>query len=177
MKKIIDIEGFSVEQVEESDINQWIKEEFKQTHPETLIKKTFPEHIMKIIRLDHHKSKDGSFSISYDYWNKKWFFAHEGYIRDVFVEGESYLDCANKYLMKIKRENDKQLYKKIEDQANNFLPKNYYVEIADDSITLKKYENGFDHVKTIVFKDCKDKSLKEIIDMVEELLKEHEPEI
>jgi len=104
MKKIINTKNIIVEEVEEDDennIDKWIKKEFKETYPFDLVKTTFPKNVMDIISSDHHKGKDYSFSISYDHSEEKWYIAHDGYVREVEVEGESYASVAKKYLYKI----------------------------------------------------------------------------
>ena len=172
MKKIIDDKNILVGEIEESDIDKWIRDEFKESHPETLAKITFPKRVMDIISSDHHKSKDGSFQMSYDFWSDRWYFSHNGYIREVETEGKTFLEAAEKYIAAIRRENDKVLYRKIEEEANKHLPDNYSVEIGDDNITLYDYAKGYDNLKTIAFRDCKGKSVKEIIDLVNEMLNE-----
>ena len=102
MKEIIKEKNILVSEIEESDIDKWLKGEFKESHPKTLVKETFPKNIMKIIQSDHHKSKDGGFIISYDHWTKKWYIAHHGYVREAEGEGESFLEATRRYLIKIK---------------------------------------------------------------------------
>jgi len=67
MKKIVDKKNILIQEVEEDDIDKWIKQEYKTTHPLDLIKETFRKEVMDQIGSDHHKSRDGLFSISYDF--------------------------------------------------------------------------------------------------------------
>jgi len=172
MKNIINTKKISVQEVEESDMEKWIREEFKETHPETIIKATFHPNVMKIIASDHHKSKDGGFIISYDCWNKKWYIAHNGYIREAEGEGKSFLEAAQKYLAKIRRENAKVIYGEIENEVNKHLPDNISCEIDDNSICINDYSKGVDNLSTISSRNIKGKSIKEIVAIANEILNE-----
>ena len=170
MKEIIKEKNILIAEIEESDIGNWLREEFKESHPETLIKETFPKSIMKIIQSDHHKSKDGGFIISYDHWTKKWYIAHQGYIREAEGSGESFLEAAHNYSCKIRKENAKIVYGKIEDEVNKHLPKNISAEIDDSSISICDYSNGIDNLSVIASRKIKGKSVKEIIKIANKLL-------
>jgi len=171
MKKIIDTKNIVVNEVEESDMEKWIKEDFQNTHPLNIVKATFPENVMDIISSDHHKSKDYGLSINYDHASEEWYISHHGYIRDNIVgEGKTYLDAADDYMSKIRRANERVVYGEIEMQANKHLPENLSVEIGEDVITLFDYSDGYDATKTIAFRKLEDKSIGEIIKVVEELV-------
>jgi len=172
MRKLIDEKNFIVSEIEESDIDKWIKEEFRNCHPENLIKATFPKKIMDIICSDHHKSKDGGFIISYDFWDDKWYIFHHGYIREVEVEGKTFLEVARKYLRKIERENERVLYREIEEEANKLLPKNISIEISEGSISVYDYSKGEDNLKCIANYDIENKTVKKVVRKVNEILKE-----
>jgi len=149
MKELLKAKNFLVQEVEQSDFDKWIKEEFKETHPLDLIKATFPEKVMQMICSDHHKSKDYSFNMGYDHQNKTWYIEHNGYIREAEARGKHYLDVAQEYLEKIRRENDKVLYRQIEDEASKYLPDHLSIEIAENCISLNEYKDGFDNCKCI----------------------------
>ncbi|MHA1329800.1 MAG: hypothetical protein ACTSR2_01865 [Candidatus Hodarchaeales archaeon] len=175
MKKILNSEKFKITEVEESDFEKWLKEEFKESHPETLIKKTFPKKVMDIISSDHHKSRDGGFVISYDFWENKWYISHPGYVREVEAEGDSYLEAALEYLRKIRRENEKVLFREIEDEANKHLPKDISLEISEGSISIYRYSKGDNLLDCIASYDIEGKSIKEVIEKVNEILNDNLP--
>lgn len=170
MKEIIKTENIIVNEVEECDFDKWVKEEFKEVFPTTMIKKVFPKKVMDIISADHHKSKDGGFGISYDFYSGEWYITHSGYIREAEARGKNFNKVAHEFLQKIRRENDKVLYREIEAEANKVLPENYSVEISDNHITLYDYSDGWDNLRTISSTDCKNMNIKEIIKATNELL-------
>ena len=172
MKQIIDSKQFSVQEIEKSDFDIFLESEYKNTHPETLIKQTFPSNVMDIISNDHHKLKDGGFIISYDFYEHKWYVAHEGYIREAEGEGKSFLEAAQNYLTKIKKENAKVIYESISEEVNKHLSDNISCELEDDALTIKDYSKGIDHISTIAFRKIKGKSIEEIIVIANEILNE-----
>ena len=150
-----------------------MREEDKNTHPTELVKKTFPKNVMDAITSDHHKTKDGGFVISYDHWEDKWFISHYGYIREVKVEGDTFLETARKYLLKIERENDKVLWGEIEEYVNEKLPDDYSVEINDDSVILSQCKKGEDKCTTLASMDCKNMNKDKIVEKVKDLIVDH----
>lgn len=174
MKDIINTENILIQEVEDSDWDKWLKEEFKESHPNTLVKETFPENIMNIVRSDGCKSRDFCFDIWYNHSREKWYMSHPGYIRNrVSVEGDTFLECARKYLMRIREENSKLLYGEIEQQVNDHLPIDVYCEISENSISIFQVEGGRDELKCVARYD-KPKTLKGIIKRCEEILKEND---
>jgi len=154
-------------------LDNLMKEESKNTHPTELVKKTFQKRVMDIITSDHHKTKDGGFVISYDLWEDKWHISHYGYIREVEVEGETFLEAAGKYLLKIERENDKVLWRETEEYINQKLPDDYSAEISDDSVVLSKYEKGEDNWITLASMNCKNMNKDKIAKKVKDLITGH----
>jgi len=172
MKKIIDEKNFTVSKIEKSDYDRFVEEIYRDTHPLKLVENTFPKRVMDIICSDHHKSKDGGFIISYDHWEDTWYFAHHGYVREVEAEGKTFIEAAEKYLYKIRRENEKVMYRGIEEEANKHLPKNISVEIAEECISVYDYSKGEDDLNCIASYDIKGRSVKEIVEKVNKVLSE-----
>lgn len=156
------------------NFDEWLKEEYQGTHPVHLAETTFPDNVMEIIGADHHKQNDGSFTIAYNHYEKKWYISHNGYIREVEVEGDSYIDAAQKYIMAISRENGKVLYQQVIDEVNSQLPEDISVKIEDNAITIFKCEKGKDRINVIACRDCKSMTAAEILAEVKELIKEEE---
>ena len=109
-------------------------------HPENIIKKVFPEDVMTSIGNGHHKQKDGGFTIYYDYWNDEWTIEHSGYIRhEISVTNKCYYTAINEFLEKIREENQSVLYHEIENEVNENLTDNIYVQINEHSYSVYKY--------------------------------------
>lgn len=159
-------------EAEESDFDRFVEENFRETHPLKLIERTFPKKVMDIICSDHHKTKDGGFVISYDHWDDVWYIAHHGYVREVEAEGKTFTGVARRYLGRIMRENEKVLYRGIEEEANKHLPENISVEISEENISIYDYSKGVDDLRCIASYDIRGRSVKEIIKKVNEILNE-----
>lgn len=170
MKEHIVAENFAILEAEDSDFDRFIAEEFRDTHPERLVLATFPEKVMGVICADHHKSKDGILTISYDHFEKKWYISHPGYIREVEVEGESFLGAANEFLRKIRRENEVVMFRDIEDRVNELIPKDKSIEIGENSITLYDCSHGWDRMRQIRGADITGKTLEEVVAIVNDMI-------
>lgn len=173
MKELIKTHNILVEEVEPSDFDKWIKEQFKGEHPLSLINATFPKNVMRIIGSDHHKTRDGGFTISYDFWTEKWYVEHPGYVREVQASGDGYSEAARGYLDQIQRENEKVLYGEIEDQANRHLPKDISLEIGDGHIAIYRYREGQSRLRVVTGYEIKGKTIEDIVKKTNDLLNEY----
>jgi hypothetical protein len=144
------------------DFESFLKDELRYCHPTHLVEVAFPEDVMKAICSDHHKSSDGAFVISYDYFSKKWYISQPGYVREVEVEGDTYLDAASKFLSAIRKENAQRLLYEVRDRVNQKLPDDISVDISPDAITIYKCVKGENRMRQMAFRDCKGKSNEEI---------------
>lgn len=173
MTELLNAENFKIHEVTRSEMEAWVHQEFHGTHPESLVKATFPEHVMIAICSDHHKSRDGAFSISYDHWTNKWYFKHPGYCREVEASGDSYLEAASNYLAAIEKENAHYRFHALEEAANERLPEDLSVEIREHSISLYRYGEGENGLKMIQGADIEGKSLEDVVEVINGMIAEH----
>jgi hypothetical protein len=165
---LLDASNFQIHEVTENEMVNWLHEEFHGTHPDELVRRTFPVLVMKAITSGHHKGRDGVFSISYDFFAKRWFVEHPGYVREVEIEGDSYLDAASKYISAIDRENGSVLYRDLEDAANRRLAPEYSVEIGEDSMTLYRSEKGRNRMKVHGAFEKENPSVEDLVNQLNE---------
>lgn len=164
----LDAANFEIHEVTESEIENWLHSEFHGTHPDELVRATFPERIMAAISNDHHKSRDGVLTISYDYYAKEWFITHPGYVRDAEARAGSYLEAASSFLEKIRTENGHVLYGAIAAEANKRLAPEYSVEIEENSMTLYECRKGENRPKTLGSYDVEGKSVDDVVAQINE---------
>jgi len=176
MKEVFNGENFSIKEVEESDFEQWIKEEFKETHPETIVQEVFRKDVMDILTSDHHKTRDGILTISYDYWDKKWYIEHPGYVREAEAEGDSYLEAVRKFMRKIRRENNYVVYQEIENKVNAKLPPDISIEIEEGWINIYRTVKGQDRLQIAARYNIEDSDLKDVLQRVKDIIEEYEDE-
>jgi len=165
---LLDASNFHIHEITEGEIANWLHQEFHSTHPEELVKRTFPENVMKVLANGHHKSRDGVLTIAYDFYAQKWWITHPGYVREVEVQGDSYLSVASDYLSKIDRENGSVMYRGLQDEANKRLAPEYSVEIEDGSMTLFKCERGENRTNTCGTFDTADATVEQIVEQLNE---------
>lgn len=170
---LLNPENFEVHEVTENEFQNWVKSEFHDTHPVTLIERTFPEHVMEPIARDHHKSRDGAFSISYDHWSKKWYVKHPGYVRECEAVGDTYLEAASNFLSLIDRENARFRYHAIEDAANQRLPDHLSVEFGEGTLTLYECKEGENNTRLLTCTDIEGKTVEEVVAIVNKTLSEY----
>jgi len=173
MKEIFSSENFSITEVEESDFEEWIKEKFEETHPETIVQEVFRKDVMDILTSDRHKTRDGILTISYDYWDKKWYIEHPGYVREAEAEGDSYLEAVRKFMSKMRRENNYVLYQEIEDRANSKLPPEISIEIEKDWISIYRTVKGQNRLEVVARYHIEGSDLKDILQRVKNIIEEY----
>jgi len=156
----------------EEDIKKWIREDKLNTYPEEIAKQTFSKKVMDAICSDHHKSKDGILTICYDYFENRWYISHPGYCREAEAEGDTYLDAAEKFLYRIWRENDKILFRNVEDWINDRIPENYFVEVRRDGFSLFEVKKGEENLRVSVNRKWRTK--EELLKMVKKEIKGEE---
>ena len=162
MKTIVDEKNVRVQEIEEDDFLAWLKDNTKETHPIIIAKTLFNKKVMDAITSDHHKSKDGVLTICYDYFAGKWYITHPGYIRDIEVEAGTYLSAAENFMSKVHISNAMILNSEVIDEVNKLLPKDYYVECSDHSISLYHCEKGEERVRQISLADIAGMSAQQV---------------